>query len=107
MRNRGLPRAVRVMLWHAAIGFIVGAVFVGGLIVLDGGGIGTLLWRVGGFQAIALLWFFSGLTFGSALMGCAVMSLGEGGEGPVSGLRTPSVLRPSALRVARPRPSPN
>ena len=101
MRVRALPRAVRLMLWHGAIGFLVGLIFVSGLIVLDGGGVGALLWRVGGIEAIALLWFFSGLTFGSALMGCAVMSLGECGERPASGSRMRAALRPMPLRVAR------
>lgn len=99
MRDRGLPRAVRIMLANAAIGIPVGAVFVGGLVLLDGGGIGALLWRVGGIEAIGLLWLFSAMTFGSALMGGAVMAIGGQGQGPVAGSRTQARLMP--LRVAR------
>lgn len=106
MRDRGLPRAVRIMLANAAIGIPVGAVFVSGLMLLDGGGIGALLWRVGGIEAIGLLWLFSAMTFGSALMGGAVMAIGDGQEqGPVRGSRAPAGLLP--LRIARRHPRPN
>lgn len=100
MRNRGLPRAVRIMLLHGVVGFLVAAVFVGGLLVLNSGGFGALLWRVGGPGAITLLWFFSGLTFGSALMGGAIMSLGTDAEGPAPGRGLPVLLRPRPLGVA-------
>ncbi|HYF06394.1 MAG TPA: hypothetical protein VD970_02155, partial [Acetobacteraceae bacterium] len=85
-RLRSLPIAVRFVLTHGAIGFLVGGVFVAALLLLGDGGFGRLLWQVGGVPAVAMLWFFSGLTFGSALIGGAVMMMGQEDEaGPRRG----------------------
>jgi hypothetical protein len=69
------PRLVRFMMLHGAIGFGIAAVFVGGILLADPGGLGRLLAPRGpeGVLPLALLWFFSGLTFGSVQIGAAVM----------------------------------
>lgn len=74
-----MPRLVRLMLAHAGIGFALATVFVAAILLLDPAGIGRLLLREGLFPVL-LLWFFSGLTFGGAQMGIAVMSLEEQGR---------------------------
>ena len=66
---------------HAAIGFAIATFFVAALIVADVGRLGTLV--VGsdvGALALALLTFFTGLTFGSVQMGIAIMLLGQDGH---------------------------
>ena len=63
---------VRFMALHAAIGFGIAAIFVAALLLADPGGIGTLL-RHPSAGPVALLWFFSGLTFAGVQIGAAVM----------------------------------
>ena len=65
---------LRFLLLQAAIGFGLAALFVLALLLADPGGIGTLLLRAGGGAApILLLWLFTGMTFGAAQFGAAVM----------------------------------
>lgn len=73
-----LPILVRFMLLHAVIGFVIAVVFVGALMVSDAAGLRTLMMASdSGYVAIFMLVFVSGLTFGGAQMGVAVMLLGE------------------------------
>jgi hypothetical protein len=65
--------------------------------------VGRLILREGGLPVIALLWFFTGLTFGSVQIGAAIM-FDDGSGRPAGGrrLRVPPALVP--VRVpARPR----
>jgi hypothetical protein len=81
-----MPLLLRFLLRHAAIGFVLAAAAVAGLLLADPAGLGTLLWR-GGALPIMLLWFFLGLTYGSVQMGVAVMLLGvEDRPSPPAGL---------------------
>jgi len=78
LRFDRLPVLVRFMMAHAALGFTLAAAFVVGLHVIDPGGFGTLLRQAGGHPwPSLLLWYFSGLTFGSVQMGAAVMLLAD------------------------------
>ncbi|WP_245217196.1 hypothetical protein [Roseomonas nitratireducens] len=98
-----LPVAVRFMLVHGIVGFGLAALFVGAVLWADPGGGGTLILRHGGVPVIALLWFFSGLTFGSVQIGAAVMLLDGRDEGPRGGgrrMRAPQMLLPA--RAAAP-----
>ena len=69
---------VRLFAVHAAVGFGLAAVAVGAILWADPGGLGQLLFHEPVF--IAVLWFFVGLTFGSAQMGMAIMGLAEEDE---------------------------
>lgn len=66
---------IRLLVRHAAIGFGLATLAMGVLLFADPGGIGRLLRD--NPPAIALLWFFLGLTLGSVQMGMAIMDLGE------------------------------
>lgn len=81
-----IPPAVRFMLLHGLIGFGLSAVFVAALLWADPSGVGTLILRHGGLPVVAMLWFFTGLTFGSVQIGAAIM-FQDGGDGPGSGGR--------------------
>jgi hypothetical protein len=71
-----MPTLVKFMLRHALIGYAVAIVFVGAILALDVGGLATLVRTSNfGLLAVALLTFFTGLTFASLQMGMAVMSL--------------------------------
>lgn len=71
-----MPILVRFMLKHALFGYGAALVFTGVLLWLDIGGLATLMLqsRVG-LLAAGMLFFFTGLTFGSLQMGIAVMTL--------------------------------
>ncbi len=101
-----MPTLLRFVLCHAAAGFGLSALLVGGLILTNPGQAGTLLLGAAGhWWPAALLWFFVGLTFGGAQLAGAVMSLGpEGRPGrPGGGRGAPGGLVPVALRARAPR----
>lgn len=73
-----MPTLVRFLLTHAAIGFAIAIVFVGGALALDLGGLRTLMFASGmGYGAVALFTFLNALTIASVQMGVATMLLGE------------------------------
>jgi hypothetical protein len=106
MRLHRLPLAIRFMVLHGLVGFGLSTLFVGAVLWADPGGVGSLILRHGGAPVIAMLWFFSGLTFGSVQIGAAVM-LQDGrdeGRGRGSRLRLPRAMRPApAALPLRPR----
>ena len=71
-----LPPHVRFLVLHALIGFALATVFVVAVLWSDAFGIGSLLRHADSHPLpLLLLWFFTGLTFGSVQMGAAVMLL--------------------------------
>jgi hypothetical protein len=65
-----MPRIVRLILRHTAIGFGLAAGFVAVLPLIEPGGIGALLRHSA--LGCGLLWLFTGLTFGAVQFGVAV-----------------------------------
>jgi hypothetical protein len=102
MSPRRIPDAVRFMVLHGLVGFAVSALFVAAVLWSDPGGVGTLILRHGGAPVLALLWFFTGLTFGSVQIGTAVM-LRAGEDDTPRGGRGP---RLEPVRVLAPAPAP-
>jgi len=100
-----MPFLVKFMLRHALIGGAAAIVFVSGVLALDLGGLATLASNSpSGPLAVALLTFFTALTFGSLQMGIAVMSLKEKDEdGPGNDHPRDGVLHPVPVRVKRRR----
>ncbi|MBI2256689.1 MAG: hypothetical protein HYU58_18855 [Proteobacteria bacterium] len=93
-----MPMLVKFMLRHALIGGAAAIIFVAFLLALDIGGLATLISTSSfGILAVALLTFFTALTFGGLQMGIAVMSLKEEEE-------TPSDDRPTGNAVLEPVP---
>lgn len=86
MSLRSIPVAVRFMIMHGLVGFALSALFVSAVLWADPGGVGSLILKHGGVPVIALLWFFSGLTFGSVQIGAAIM-LRDDREEPPRGRR--------------------
>jgi len=70
-----MPKLVWFLIRHAAIGFGLAAAFVAFLLANDVASLATLVARdpQSGALAVFLLTFFTGLTFGSAQMGFAIM----------------------------------
>jgi hypothetical protein len=80
---RGVPEHIRFLVGHAAIGILVGWLFVAAVVALDIAGLrGLMLRGSDGALALALLTFGVSVTFGSAAMGAAVMGLGAGPRPP-------------------------
>jgi hypothetical protein len=100
MPLRRIPTAVRFMLLHGLIGFGLSALFVGAVLWADPGGVGRLILREGGLPVIALLWFFTGLTFGSVQIGAAVMLQDGRDDAPRGGRRQRLPLVPVPARAA-------
>ncbi len=100
MTKRAEQDLIRVLLWNALAGAMLGVLFAAFLVYWDVGGIGTLLAR--SEQPIsALLLLFGGfaVTFGSAVCGTAIMSLkNDRDDGPGGGRRE---LVPIPIRVRR------
>ncbi len=87
-RFRRLPPLVRFMAGHGAIGFLISAIFLAGLLAADPGGMRHLLLSSAGSPWPAVvLWFFLGLTFGSVQTGIAIMLLGRDDDTPGGGHR--------------------
>ncbi len=75
---RRLPQLVRFLILHGLVGFGVSALFVAALVATDPGGAGTVLVQGAGSPwPVAVLWFFSGLTFGGVQIAAALMLLDE------------------------------
>ena len=73
-----MPKLIRFLLTHAAIGFSLGIIFVTGLMVFDVNGLKTLIWASDiWYMALFMMAFFFGLTFGSVQIGVATMLLAE------------------------------
>jgi len=94
-----MPELIKIILRNAAIGFGIAAIFVTALLISDTGGVGTLVANSeSGLLAVALLTFFTGLTFGSAQIGFVIMSGDwsdkDKGRGQRLKLAPPPLLRP-------------
>lgn len=81
-----MPLLVRFLLRHALIGVGLGALFVGALVLLDVGRLGTLAGQsASGLVALTVLTCAVGITFGSVQMGFAIMLMSEDEDTPRKG----------------------
>ncbi|MDH3661312.1 MAG: hypothetical protein OEU92_15005 [Alphaproteobacteria bacterium] len=73
-----MPKLLRFLVHHAALGFILGIVAVGLMMVSDFAALRTLIMASDvGWLALFMLTFFLGLTLASVQMGIAIVLLGE------------------------------
>ncbi len=100
-----LPILVRFLLSHAIIGFGISALATATFVLANPGGAGGILLKAAGhWWPVVVLWFFLGLTFGSAQMGVATMLLADRPERPRpgGGNRAPALIPiPVPIRVRR------
>jgi hypothetical protein len=104
MTRRRPPMLVSFLIRHAMIGFAVAAVAILGILFADPAGLGRLLVGAGSHPGPALLlWFFLGLTFGSAQIAFAVTHLAVPEDrGPPGGRPVPRFSPvPVPVRVRR------
>jgi hypothetical protein len=73
-----MPKLIRFLVHHAALGFILGIVAVGLMMVSDFAALRTLIMASDvGWLALFMLTFFLGLTLASVQMGIAIVLLDE------------------------------
>jgi len=85
-----MPEIVRLVLRHAAIGFLIALAFVAMLLWFNVGNLWHLVTHTAeGPIAVLMLVVFSTITFGSAQIGYRIMTLGETDkdDGPRGGKR--------------------
>ena len=71
-----MPKLLKFLAIHCAIGVTAGLAFLAILIVTDTAGLGTLIWgSANPYLALLLLAVGMAVTFGSAAMGGAVMMM--------------------------------
>jgi hypothetical protein len=81
-----MPQLIRLYLQSIAIGFLVAAVFTGGLLWLDVAGIGHLVMASDiGIIAATMLVVFNGIVFSAVQFAVRVMSMADPDEGPKGG----------------------
>lgn len=97
-----MPLLVRFLIRHALIGVGLGALFVGALVLLDIGRLGTLAGQsASGLIALTALTCAVGITFGSVQMGFAIMLMSEEEDAPRKG--RPARAGSRLMRLARVR----
>jgi hypothetical protein len=104
---RRLPRLVRFLFAHGAVGFGLSAVLVAALILLDPQDVGRLLLTAAGhWWPAVVLWFFTGATFGAVQIGVATMLLDGADDRPAPperGSAAPAGLIPIRVRAGQRR----
>ena len=93
-----MPKHVRFLAYHAALGFAFALFFVLTLLAFDVGALRSLLLESEQkWTALFVLTFFMGLTFGSVQMGIAIMRIGRDDDddrGSGGGRRRPEAVAP-------------
>lgn len=94
-----MPQLIQLFLRNYAIGFVLALIFTAGILALDVAHMRHLVTHVqGGYLAVFLLFFFSGVVFAGAQTGIAVFLMAEKDE--------PRAPRPPRLKVT-PRAAQN
>jgi multisubunit Na+/H+ antiporter MnhE subunit len=73
-----MPKLVTFLARHAAFGFLIAAIAVALMMIVDFAGLRTLIWGSDvGLLSLFLLTFFLGLTLASVQMGIAIILLND------------------------------
>jgi hypothetical protein len=90
-----MPKLVRLYIQSVARGFLISAVFTGGLLWLDVAGLGHLVMASDiGWIAVAMLLVFNGIVFSAVQFALRVMGMAGDCDGPKGGrgVREPSLV---------------
>lgn len=78
-----MPPLVRLFVLHGALGFVLSAIFVAGLLWSDAAGLRSLLLgSPSGYLGLFLLWLANGSVFGGAQIAITVWMRGEDTSSP-------------------------
>lgn len=97
-----LPDLIKLYVKNCLIGFVLSAVFVGGLLWFDVMGLQRLVLNsgIGGVIAVTMLFIFNGLVFAGVQFAVAIMLMADDDDDDDKGHRDPIALRdPIPIRV--------
>lgn len=101
-----MPQLVRLYIQSVALGFVLSALFTGGILWLDIAGVGHLILASDiGWIAVAMLVIFNGIVFSAVQFAFRIMGMAESDEPPQGGrgVREPVLVPAVAPAVSRPR----
>ncbi|WP_171210135.1 MULTISPECIES: hypothetical protein [unclassified Ruegeria] len=97
-----MPKLIRLYITQVAMGFVISAVFVGVLLVLNVANLRTLILGSDiGLVALAMIWFMNGIVFAGVQFGYKIMSMAEKPQGPRRGTPVVAGLKPATIRVEK------
>ncbi|WP_171130218.1 MULTISPECIES: hypothetical protein [unclassified Ruegeria] len=97
-----MPKLIRLYITQVAMGFVISAVFVGVLLVLNVANLRTLILGSDiGLVALAMIWFMNGIVFAGVQFGYKIMSMAEKPQGPRRGTSVVAGLKPATIRVEK------
>lgn len=96
-----MPDHIKMLLRHAALGGVISAVFVGGLLAFNVVNLWHLVTHTsGGFLALVVLFVLCWITFGSVQIGIRIMMMANDDDDHSGGRRAPEPLAiPIPVRV--------
>ncbi|SIN82357.1 hypothetical protein [Vannielia litorea] len=95
-----MPKLVSLYIRHVAIGFLLAAFFVVGLLALNVGNLWHLVTHTSaGPLAVFLLFMFNGIVFSGVQFGIAVMRMAEPEDGGQGGRRQAAVAQHAPVPV--------
>ncbi|SNS47036.1 hypothetical protein [Tropicimonas sediminicola] len=100
-----MPQLVRLYIRQVIIGFLLSAVFVCLLMVVNVANLWHLVTHSsGGYVAVLLLWLFNGIVFAGVQFGISIMRMsqddGDAGRGKRITFATPTVPQDGTLAVS-------
>ncbi|TNJ41788.1 hypothetical protein [Phaeobacter sp. B1627] len=95
-----MPDLIKLYIRSALAGLVLSAVFVGALLALDVGRLGSLiLGSDAGVLAAAVLWISNAVVFGGVQFGISVMGIASRDHRPGGGLSVGPELQPVRVRA--------
>ena len=96
-----MPKLVRLYIVNCAIGFVIAAAFVAGLIALDVANLRHLVFGSPmGWLAAGMMVMFNGVVFAGVQFAIAIMRMAEPEDGPRGGRKQPIRIDMTPIRVA-------
>jgi len=93
-----MPKLIRLYITQVALGFVISAVFVAVLLLLNVANLRHLITGSDiGFIALIMIWFMNGIVFAGVQFAYAIMSMAEKPKGPRGG--TPVAVKLEPVRV--------
>ena len=94
-----MPKLIRLYITQVALGFLISAIFVAVLLVLNVANLRDLiLGSEIGLMALLMIWFMNGIVFAGVQFAYAIMNLAEKHDGPRRGTPITQSLKPALIR---------
>ncbi|MEX0319276.1 MULTISPECIES: hypothetical protein [unclassified Ruegeria] len=94
-----MPKLIRLYITQVAIGFVISAVFVALLLVLNVANLrGLIFGSDSGLIALGMIWFMNGIVFAGVQFAWKIMSMAEKPKGPRRGTPVAHAIKPTLIR---------